>query len=212
MTRHRNIPATLAALAALTVAACAQSPAGVDPGGLSAADAAALAPEYDQLGDVMFDGFGAPSYSAGADGAAPSFAAQTVTTTFTRTRTCPGGGDVTVAGTIVNTWDREARTASHDYSAIRTENDCVLPARRGEGTITIDGNPNTAITSHWSIANGVPGVRTRTAKGSFTWTRSTGQSGTCTVDLTATWNPATHTYTLQGTFCNRTIDVTRVRS
>ncbi len=211
MTRQRSIPATLAALAALAATACDQSPAGVDPGGLSAADAAALAPEYDQLGDVMFEGHGAPSYSASAD-AAPSFAAQTATTTFTRTRTCPGGGGVTVAGTVVNTWDREARTASHDYGATRTEDDCVLPARRGEGTLTIDGNPNTAITSHWSIASGVPGVRTRTAKGSFTWTRSTGQSGTCTVDLTSTWDPAARTYTLEGTFCNHTVALTRIWS
>jgi hypothetical protein len=39
-----------------------------------------------------------------------------------------------------------------------------------------------------------------------------GGSGSCTVDLTATWTPATRTYTLQGTFCDRAVHVTRTRT
>jgi hypothetical protein len=29
------------------------------------------------------------------------------------------------------------------------------------------------------------------------------------VDLTSTWDPAARTYTLKGTFCNHTVDLTR---
>jgi hypothetical protein len=52
-------------------------------------------------------------------------------------------------------------------------------------------------------------VRTATAKGSFTWARGGGATGTCTVDVTRTWDPAAHSMHVAGTFCNQTVDVTR---
>ena len=69
-----------------------------------------------------------------------------------------------------------------------------------------------AVTSSQTWTNGQRGVRTTTHKGSFSWQRSTGQSGTCAVDMTATFTPATRTYTLNGTFCGHTVNVTRTRT
>lgn len=213
MTRKRLLPGMLAVLAAFTAACDGGSPSGPEAaGGLSrseAGDLAAASIEQDAI--VFFAGFDAPSFSVSAGEAAPAAARQTVTTTFTRSRTCPRGGQVTVEGTLVHSWDRQARDASHQFNATRTEDDCAF-AGRGGGTLTIDGAPNTVVTATRSVVGGVPQGRTLTREGAFTWTRANGESGTCAVDLTATWDPATRTHTLQGTFCNQTIDLTRTWS
>jgi hypothetical protein len=73
-------------------------------------------------------------------------------------------------------------------------------------------NPNTAFDSKLNIVNGVPvGLQTQTHKGSFTWARA-GASGTCSVDLTSSFDPATHTVTVTGSFCATAVDVTRTRT
>lgn len=198
------------ALATLAAACGEGSPAGSDADAISRTEAVELAAEYEGLSAVMFEGFGAPSFSVSAAEGEAALAV-TTTTQFTRTRTCPEGGSVTVTGTNVNTRDAQTRTGSHELTATRTENDCVL-RRRGGATLTIDGNPSTQITGKQTWTDGTPGVRTRTAKGGFTWSRSTGETGACTVDLTSTWDPATRTHTVKGTFCNQTIDVTRTHT
>jgi len=197
-----------ASLAALIALAACDNAAGVDPGDITAADAAALAPVYAELADAELAALGTPSYDV--EGSALRDVV-TTTLTFSRTRSCPVGGSVKVEGTLVLSADREARTATSQYNATRTEQACAFTLPRG-GTIEITGNPNTAVTGSWSVTNGVPGVRTLTQKGSFSWARSSGQTGICTVDLTAPWDPAAHAHRVQGTFCNRTIDVTRTRS
>lgn len=207
MLRKTLIPGALAAVLALTAAACDQS-ATLPDEGLSPAEAQALAADIGAQNASMLGSFGTPSFSISPEEGGGALAAVTTTTTFTRTRTCPLGGSVTLAGTVTHTGDRATRSASHTFNATRTENACSFQ-RHGGATITINGNPNTAITASRSVTDGVPGVGTATKKGSFTWSKSTGQSGTCTVDLTSTWDPATRTYTLKGTFCNQTIDVTR---
>jgi hypothetical protein len=198
----RTILGATLAMAVFALAACDQSATGSDATSLSRDDAAALAPDYSQMAE---SDLGAPSFSAA------SLDVITTTTTFTRTHTCPVSGSVTVAGTLVVSGDRETHTASSTLNATRTDDACTFNLHSG-GTVTVTGNPNIVVTGAWSITNGVPGVRTVTHKGSFNWTRSGGGSGTCTVDLTATWDPATHTAHVQGTFCNRTVDVTRTRS
>ncbi|HEX8694570.1 MAG TPA: hypothetical protein VF746_19255 [Longimicrobium sp.] len=209
MLRKTLVPGALAAALALAAAACDQSATAPDEG-LSPAEAQALAAEIGAQDAAMLGSFGTPSFSLSPEEAGGALAAAiTTTTTFTRTRACPLGGSVTLAGTITDTRDRETRSGSHTFNATRTENACVFQGRRDGVTITVNGNPNTAITASHSVTNGVRGVGTATKKGSFAWSRSTGQSGTCAIDLVSTWDPATHTYTLKGTFCNQTVDVTR---
>lgn len=205
MNRKLLLPAALAAVVAL--AGCdgsATTPA--DDSGLSRTDVQFLAGESGDQDGFMLDGFGSPGFSIfPQDG--PQATTTTVTTSFTRTRTCPAGGTVKLEGTVTHSGDPATHTGSFQFNATRTEAACAFT--RNGNTITITGNPSTTLTASASMTNGVPGLRTATKKGSFNWTKSTGKSGTCSVDLTATWDPATKTLHVAGTFCNQTVDVTR---
>ena len=197
-----------AALAALMLAACDGSPTSGADASMNQAEAENAAALWDEVGAAVMDGFGPVFSVSPVEGAANA----TTTTEFTRTRQCPVSGTSTFAGTRTVTHDPATRTGSMQLSATRTDAACTMNARRGGGTISISTTPNVAVTANQSWSNGQPGTRTATHKGSFTWTRSGGRSGSCTVDLTATFNPATRTYTLNGTFCNHTISVTRTHT
>jgi hypothetical protein len=203
-------PLLSAALAALALAACdGGSPTAGGDLAINRAEAENAAAAWDEVGAMMMDAFVGPTSStAPADG--PSFA--TVTTEFTRTRECPVSGTATLQGTRSVTHDPVNNTGGMQMTATRTDAACTMNARRGGGTISITTTPNVQVTASQTWSGGQPGVRTATHKGSFSWARSTGQSGSCTVDLTATWTPATRTYTLNGTFCNQTVSVTRTRT
>jgi hypothetical protein len=202
MNRKLLLPGVLAAMLAL--GACDQGVTGPAGSDLNDDDVRALAAQTGEQDGAFLDGFAAPSFDRLTAG--PSFST-TVTTTFTRTRACPQGGNVTLAGTSTQTSDPATHSGSNVFSATRTENACAFSTDRG--TITINGNPNTQLSSTQCWSNGVRGVRTATKVGSFTWTRSNGRSGTCNVNVTATWTPATQTLHVVGTICNRTVDVTR---
>jgi hypothetical protein len=198
------IPGALAALLAL--AACSDSATGpANPSQLSASDTKTLAGEFGDQDGAFLDGMDS---GAAADRipSGPALAT-TVTTTFTRTRTCPVSGDVKLAGTMVVTIDRTTKSGSYAFDATRTEEACAF--NHGGVTITVSGNPNTHLTANQTVTNGTPGVRTATKVGSFTWSKSDGKSGTCNVNLTHTWDPATKTLHITGQMCNQTVDVTR---
>nr|MDQ3388209.1 hypothetical protein [Gemmatimonadota bacterium] len=79
-------------------------------------------------------------------------------------------------------------------------------------TITTNGNPNVALKANHKMVNGaLSGLQTQTQKGGFTFSTSDGRSGSCTIDITSTFDPATRTHTLKGTTCGRTVDRTRTR-
>lgn len=206
MSRRYVLPA-LAALVALS--ACdGASPTGAGAA-LTQAEAQELAAAWDEVGAGVMDGYGGPSQAV-----LPGEPAQATTSIqFTSTRTCPAGGTATLAGTREVTRDGQGN-GSVAFAATRTDAACTFPARRGaDGTVTLTTTPSVQLTSQQSWTGGQPGTRTSTHTGSFDWSRSaSGASGSCAVDLTATWTPATRTYTLQGTFCGRTIDVTRTRT
>jgi hypothetical protein len=207
MNRKLLLP-TLAAVLAL--AACDKGVTG--PSGssssLSPSDVRALAGETGDQDGAMLDAAGGPSFNMTPAG--PQFATTTVTTTFTRMRTCPQGGDVKLEGTSTVTGDRATQTGSATFDATRTDNACAF--NHDGVTITVTGNPNVKLTASQSVTAGVPGVRTASKVGSFNWSTSNGRSGTCAVNVTHTWTPATHTLHIQGSFCNQTIDVTRTWS
>jgi hypothetical protein len=205
MPRTHVLPALLA-LAAL--AACdGASPTGGADAALTQAEAQELASAWDDVGAGVMDSYGGP-----ASAVLPGTPAQATTSTqFSSTRSCPAGGTATVQGTREVTRDGAGSGSVH-FSATRTDAACTFPARRGAGTMTITTTPSVQLTSEQTWTDGQPGTRTSTHQGSFEWSRSGGASGACTVDLTATWTPATHTYTLNGTFCNRTVSVTRTRT
>ena len=202
----------LAAPMALALAACeggATDP--VRQADLSDAEAQELAADWDAVAATLLAGFG-PAFSAEPAGA-PSAESSTHTTTFQRQHACPVSGSSTLAGQRTVTRNPATHTGSMQMTATRTDAACTVNARgRQGGTLTINGNPHIQVTAQHAWTNGVPGPATHTQKGSFTWSRSAGGSGTCSVDLTGTFTPSTQTYTLAGTLCGRAVNVTRTRT
>jgi hypothetical protein len=195
----------------LAVAACSDS-TGVNT--ISQADANQLAADMDAVSALGATDFGqAASFSVSVDpsGASASVASAPfpINTQFTVTKQCPRGGQVVVAGGVTGTGDRSTHNLTLDAAATRTDTDCAFDTRNG--VLTLNGNPNIAYTGHLNIVNAVlTGPQTQTHKGSFKWAR-TGGSGTCDVDVTSSFDPATHTVTITGTFCGIAVNVTRTR-
>ena len=196
----------------LAVAACSDS-TGVST--ISQADANQLAADMDAVSTLGTTDFGlGASFSVSVDPSAPSASVAAapvpINTQFTVTKQCPRGGQVAIAGSITGTGDRIAHNLSVEAIATRTDADCAFDTR--DGVLTLNGNPNVAYDGKLNIVNSVlSGLQTQTHKGSFKWAR-TGGSGTCDVDLTSSYDPATHTVTVTGTFCGHTVNVTRTRA
>ncbi|PYO04915.1 MAG: hypothetical protein DMD30_14860, partial [Gemmatimonadetes bacterium] len=189
----------------LAIAACSD-PTGV-PTGISQADANQLAADMDATSTLGTTDMGlGASFSVTVDGsgsAASVSAPVPIDNQFTITKQCPKGGQVVIAGRTTGTGDRTTHSLSLETVATRTDTDCAFDTRRG--VLTINGNPNIAFDGKINIVNGaLSGLQTATHKGSFKWAR-TGASGTCDVDLTSSFDPATHTVTVTGTFCGRTV-------
>ena len=197
----------------LAVAACSDS-TGV-AGSISQADANQLASDMDAVSTLGATDFGqAASFSLSVDGSGASASIASapfpINTQFTVTKQCPRGGQVVLAGGVTGTGDRTAHNLSIEAVATRTDTDCAFDTRNG--VLTLNGNPNVAYDGKLNIVNAVlSGLQTQTHKGSFKWAR-TGGSGTCDVDLTSSFDPATHTVTVTGTFCGRIVNVTRTRA
>ena len=196
----------------LAAAACSDS-TGVN-GGISQADANQLAVDMDGVATLGATDFGpSASFSIGVDGSGASAsvasAPSPINTTFTVTKQCPRGGQVVIAGGVTGTGDRTTHSLTLDATATRTDTNCAFDTR--DGVLTISGNPNLNYTGHLNIVNAVlVGPQTQTHKGSFTWSR-TGGSGTCDVDITSSFDPATHTLTVTGSFCGHIVNVTKTR-
>ncbi|HEV7387931.1 MAG TPA: hypothetical protein VGN73_04885 [Gemmatimonadaceae bacterium] len=199
--------------AALVLAAAACSDSTGISGGISQATANQLAADVDGTSAMGTSdlGFGA-AFSIGVDGSGAAAAASTpfpINNQFSVTRQCPRGGEALIAGGIVGTGDRTTHNLTLDATATRTDTNCAFDTR--DGVLTISGNPNLNYTGHLLIVNGqLSGLQTQTHKGSFTWSR-TGGSGTCDVDITSSFDPATHTSTITGSFCGHAVNVTKTR-
>ena len=197
----------------LAVAAC-DSSTGVS-GSLSQADANQLAADMDAVSTLGTSDFGlgatfSVSAAPGSGSAAATASAPiTINNQFTVTKQCPQGGQVVLAGSVVGSGDRTTHNLTVETNATRTDTDCAFQTR--DGVLTINGNPNLTYKGNLNIVNGLlSGVQTQTHKGSFTWAR-VGGSGTCDVDLTSSFDPATHTATVTGSFCGHAVNVTRTR-
>jgi hypothetical protein len=199
----------------LAVAACSSDSTGVSANIITQADANQLAGDMDAVSTLGTTDFGVGAsfdVNVGGSGASASVAAAPIpiNTQFTVTKACPKGGQVAIVGSITGTGDRVAHNLSVEAIATRTDTDCAFDTR--DGVLTLNGNPNIAYDGKLNIVAGVlSGLQTQTHKGSFKWAR-TGGSGTCDVDLTSSFDPATHTVTVTGTFCGHTVNVTRTRA
>jgi hypothetical protein len=195
----------------LAIAACDQSTA--LSAGISQADANQLAADVDAVSTLGTAdvGLGA-SFSIVTDGSGSASVVAApipINNQFTVTKQCPKGGQVVIAGTVTGTGDRTTHSLSVEAAGTRTDTDCGFDTKNG--VLTLNGNPNIAYDGKLNIVNGaLSGLQTQTHKGSFKWAR-TGGSGTCDVDLASSYDPATHTVTVTGTFCGKTVNVTRTR-
>jgi hypothetical protein len=119
--------------------------------------------------------------------------------TFSGTRPCPEGGELTVEGSIVRMWDSETGVMEASISGSRTRTDCVFS--RGDRTITVNGG------SMWDKfrrrVDGVPdGLQTSHYSGSWVAVSSAGDERSCTFDYTVVRDPETQTRTVDGTMCS----------
>jgi len=206
-------PFRLALGAALFVglAAC-ESSTGL-PTEFTQADAIQLAADMDAVATLGQADMGVgPSFSmsVGTGEAAASVAVPVpINNSFTVTKQCPRGGQVALAGTVAGTGDQATESLTLDANATRVDTDCAFLTRHG--VLTLDGNPNITYEGHLNIVNGaLSGLQSQTHQGSFTWVRG-GGSGTCEVDITSSFNPATNTATVAGTFCGFNVNVTHTR-
>src|SRR5690349_3483005 len=203
--------------AALLVAAvaCSDSTGLKGANTISQADANQLATDFDGVASFGSSDFGpGVSFSIVTDGTSGSAAVVStpvpINTTFSVTKQCPRGGQTVFEGSVTGTGDRVAHNLTLDADAKRTDTKCAFDTR--DGVLTLNGNPNLSYSAHLNIVNFAPsGLQTATHTGSFTWSR-TGGSGTCDVDITRTFDPATKTLTIKGSFCGHTVDVTKTRN
>jgi len=195
----------------LAIAACDQSTG--PSAGISQSDANQLAADMDAVSTLGTAdvGLGA-SFSIVTDGSGSASVVAApipINNQFTVTKQCPQGGQVVIAGTVTGTGDRTTHSLTLEAAGTRTDTDCAFDTKNG--VLTLNGNPNIAYDGKLNIVNGaLSGLQTQTHQGSFKWAR-TGGSGTCDVDLASSYDPATHTVTVTGTFCGKTVNVTRTR-
>lgn len=193
----------------LAIAACDQS-TGLSTS-ISQAAANTLAADMDAVSSLAPTdiGFG-PLSAIRAPGSVSSVLITVDPGPVNVTRQCPKGGQVVIAGMVFGGGDAATRNFSLEATGTRTDTNCAFQTE--DGVLTLNGNPNIAFDAKLNIVAGaLSGLQTQTNKGSFKWARA-GGSGTCDVDLSSSFDPATRTATVTGTFCGRTVNVTRTRS
>jgi hypothetical protein len=152
-------------------------------------------------------GFGPLAIRAPGSVSTPPITVDPVSVTVTRQ--CPKGGQARIEAIIIGSGDPSTRSFALEAVALRTDADCAF--QTADGVLTLNGNPNIAFNAKVNIVNGaLSGLQTQTNKGSFKWARP-GGAGVCDVDLTSSFDPATHIATVTGTFCGKTVNVTQTR-
>lgn len=202
----------LAVAGAAMVFGLAACNSGTEPStGIDAADVNQLANDMDALSLTTLGSAGAtamaPSYSISPSDATPLATVNTINRTFSNTHACPAGGTVAISGTVTGTSDATAQNLAITTSATKTDADCAFNTKHG--VLTLNGNPNVVITGTVNIVAGKPvGPQTLSHKGSYTWKRN-GNTGTCNVDVSSSYDPAAGTITVSGTMCGRTVSASR---
>lgn len=188
------------------LAGCSDGTVGRSPvtGDLSASEMADVAMESDTITENMLgaelDATGMVAASTTGEG--ETTGTETRDVTFSRTRSCPGGGQVQVEGSLHVTLDRETRTVEAEASGSRTRTDCVF--HRAEHTVKVNAF------SQWDAfrrrVEGSPdGPQTTHYSGSWMVVRDDGEERSCEFDITIVRDPASRTRTLDGVICGTTV-------
>ena len=173
---------------------------------LSEEDIQFLAQEVDATIMGLLDGFF--SSSTALPDRAPALTHEPLVWTyaFERSRSCHDGGTVAVAGSGTRTWDRAARTYDVESSGTKTRTHCAFT--RDDVVITLNGSGTWTHERHYQD-HAPTGIWITTYAGSFDWSKSSGESGSCDYHLTATVDTAANTRTLVGTYCGKEINNSR---
>ena len=126
----------------------------------------------------------------------------TQTKTFSRTRSCPAGGELSVEASIVRTADFDTGVMEAELTGRRSATDCAFTP--GDRTITINGS------SMWDKfrrrVDGMPaGLQTANYSGSWVAVSSTGEERSCTFEYSVVRDPDAMTLTIDGTICFKPI-------
>jgi hypothetical protein len=122
----------------------------------------------------------------------------TTDVSFSRSRPCPAGGTVAVAGELHRTLDLDTGVMEATSSGSRTRTDCAFV--RHELTITVNGS------AEWESSrrrvHGIPdGPQTSSYSGSFHAVRSDGAERSCSFSIEVVREPGEHRRTVRGTMC-----------
>jgi hypothetical protein len=201
LTMMRNATMMTMALAALALTAGCND-GSVDPisgeGPLAAAELAEVALQSDLVTEAVLSAELATMSAATTEESGGRSGVVTQDITFSRTRSCPGGGQFHLEGEIHRTFDRDTRVMEAESSGLRSRTDCTF--RRGQYTVTVNG------IAEWDAfrrrVEGAPdGLQTTHYFGSKSAVRSDGQERSCEFDITIVRDPETHTRTLDGMIC-----------
>lgn len=202
MRNRRNWTWGVALAATVVVAAgCEDTTGPVD--GFGSDDAAFAALVTDELaGSIVFGLMaGGPSFGLGANAGEAR--------DFSRERDCPGGGTVSIAGTVERVQHGDG-AVSIDVNGAGAWNECTHSRTRDDVTITSIKTGNFTIVANRKHNNGQPvGNQTSTKAGSFHWTRTNGtetREGDCDFNVTSVRNPDAQKVRITGEICGRTID------
>jgi len=196
MKRMRWSATALIALLAATACSDGTGPASA----IDAAEAAAIALDADAMtGEIVF-----AQMLIGGFGATTGLTTQSADPRdFARSRACPAGGSVDLAGTIDRSGERG--NFQFDVSASGSWSNCAHVRRNVTRTI----NGSFTFTAHRSVVHGqLDGPQTAHKAGTFSWSDSNGNAGECSFDITTTRLPDLGLRTVQGTICDRVIDRT----
>ncbi len=204
----RNSMTVLALALALTLVGCSGADDVVRGGGGSgttlASQMADVALQSDlvteQILNSEFAAMDAVASQTTGEGGGSGTVTQDIT--FSRSRSCPLGGEVSVQGSIHRTWNAETRVMEAEASGSRTRTECMFA--NDEFTFTVNGS------SSWDASRrrveGVPdGPQTTHYFGSWHVARSDGEERSCDFDITIVRDPSTHTRTIDGVICGTTV-------
>ena len=122
----------------------------------------------------------------------------TVDISFSRTRPCPLGGEVSIDGSMHRTFDPATLTGEATFSGTKALTDCAF--MKEAHVITVNG------TAQWDafrrrVDRRPDGLQTTSYSGSIAAVRDDGEERSCEFSVEAVVDPAAHTRTVSGTIC-----------
>lgn len=184
--------------AALLVTACSDSTAPSE-GGLTRAEALAIAAEVARAGEDAYSQ--TAQASVAADGQISS-----ISIDHESQHPCPVSGFAALALTVDLSFDGGSRTLDYHAAGNVTHQACAF-VENGV-TLTVDGEPNIAFDARLTAGNGTLGPYSVTFEGAFDWNASDGRDGHCVIDLDAVTNFVGRQQTVTGTVCGHSVQQT----